>query len=107
MPLDALCLSGVIHELNTSLAGARVDKIYQPGRDEVVLALRTQSVGNVRLLLSANPAHPRLHLTTLPLENPEKPPCSACCCASTCPGHGCWRLSRLPWSGWPLCASRR
>ena len=74
MPLDALCLSGVIHELNTNVTGARVDKIYQPGRDEVVLALRTQSVGNVRLLLSANPAHPRLHLTTLPLENPEKPP---------------------------------
>ena len=74
MPLDALCLSGVIHELNTTLAGARVDKIYQPGRDEVVLALRTQGAGNVRLLLSANPAHPRLHLTTLPLENPEKPP---------------------------------
>ncbi|NBI09450.1 fibronectin/fibrinogen-binding protein [Colidextribacter sp. OB.20] len=74
MPLDALCLSGVIHELNTSLAGARVDKIYQPGRDEVVLALRTQNTGNVRLLLSASPPHPRLHLTTLPLENPEKPP---------------------------------
>lgn len=74
MPFDALCLSGVIHELNLSLTGARVDKIYQPGRDEVILAMRTQNVGNVRLLLSANPAHPRLHLTTLPLENPEKPP---------------------------------
>lgn len=74
MPLDALCLSGVIRELNTALSGARVDKIYQPGRDEVILALRTQNSGNVRLLLSANPAHPRLHLTTLPLENPEKPP---------------------------------
>ena len=74
MPLDALCLSGVINELNTSLSGARVDKIYQPGRDEVILALRTQNAGNVRLLLSANPASPRLHLTTLPLENPEKPP---------------------------------
>ena len=74
MPLDALCLSGVIHELNVALAGARVDKIYQPGRDEVILALRTQNAGNVRLLLSANPAHPRLHLTTLPLENPERPP---------------------------------
>ena len=74
MPLDALCLSGVIHELNTALAGARVDKIYQPGRGEVVLALRAPASGNVRLLLSANPAHPRLHLTTLPLENPEKPP---------------------------------
>lgn len=74
MPLDALCLSGVIHELNTVLSGSRVDKIYQPGRDEVILALRSPASGNVRLLLSANPANPRLHLTTLPLENPEKPP---------------------------------
>ena len=74
MPLDALCLSGVINELNTALSGARVDKIYQPGRDEVILALRSPAAGNVRLLLSTNPAHPRLHLTTLPLENPEKPP---------------------------------
>lgn len=74
MPLDALCLSGVINELNTTLSGSRVDKIYQPGRDEVILALRSPASGNVRLLLSANPAHPRLHLTTLPLENPEKPP---------------------------------
>ena len=74
MPLDALCLSGVIHELNATLSGGRVDKIYQPGRDEVIFALRSPAAGNVRLLLSANPAHPRLHLTTLPLENPEKPP---------------------------------
>ena len=73
MPLDALCLSGVVHELNTALAGAKVDKIYQPGRDEVVLALRAPA-GNVRLLLSANPNQPRLHLTQLPLENPDKPP---------------------------------
>ena len=73
MPLDALCLSGVVHELNTALAGAKVDKIYQPGRDEVVLALRAPA-GNVRLLLSANPNQSRLHLTQLPLENPDKPP---------------------------------
>ena len=73
MPLDALCLSGVVHELNTALAGAKVDKIYQPGRDEVVLALGAPA-GNVRLLLSANPNQPRLHLTQLPLENPDKPP---------------------------------
>ena len=74
MPLDALCMSGVICELNAALAGARADKIYQPGRDEVILALRAPAAGNVRLLLSANPARPRLHLTTLPLENPAKPP---------------------------------
>lgn len=73
MPLDALCLSGVVRELRTALSGAKIDKIYQPGRDEVVLALRAPA-GNVKLLLSANPSHPRAHLTQISRENPDKPP---------------------------------
>ena len=73
MPLDALCLSGLVHELKTSLVGGKIDKIYQPGRDEVILALRTPS-GNRRLLLSANPNHPRPQLTELSRENPDVPP---------------------------------
>ena len=73
MPLDALCLSGVVHELQNALSGAKIDKIYQPGRDEVVLALRAPA-GNVKLLLSANPSHPRAHLTQISRENPDKPP---------------------------------
>ena len=74
MPLDALCLSGLVHELDEAVTGGKIDKIYQPGRDEVVLALRTPARGNVRLLLSANPSHPRLHLTEISRENPDKPP---------------------------------
>ena len=73
MPLDALCLSGVVHELQNALSGAKIDKIYQPGRDEVVLALRAPA-GNVKLLLSASPSHPRAHLTQISRENPYKPP---------------------------------
>ena len=73
MPLDALCLSGVVHELQNALSGAKIDKIYQPGRDEVVLALRAPA-GNMKLLLSANPSHPRAHLTQISRENPDKPP---------------------------------
>ena len=73
MPLDALCLSGVVHELQNALSGAKIDKIYQPGRDEVVLALRAPA-GNVKLLLSANPSNPRAHLTQISRENPDKPP---------------------------------
>ena len=73
MPLDALCLSGEVHELQNALSGAKIDKIYQPGRDEVVLALRAPA-GNVKLLLSANPSHPRAHLTQISRENPDKPP---------------------------------
>ena len=73
MPLDALCLSGVVHELSTALTGSKIDKIYQPSRYEIIFALR--GVGkNVRLLLSANPTHPRLHLTELLRENPDVPP---------------------------------
>ena len=74
MPLDALCLSGLVHELDQTVTGGKIDKIYQPGREEVVLALRTPARGNVRLLLSANPSHPRLQLTGISRENPDKPP---------------------------------
>ncbi|MCI8422992.1 MAG: fibronectin/fibrinogen-binding protein [Lawsonibacter sp.] len=74
MPLDALCLSSLVGELNSALAGARIDKIYQPARDEVVLALRAPAAGNVRLLLSASPSRPRLQLTQLTRENPDTPP---------------------------------
>ena len=74
MPLDALCLAGVVHELDSALVGAKIDKIYQPGRDEVILGLRSPAQGNVKLLLSANQSHPRAQLTALPRENPDAPP---------------------------------
>ena len=73
MPLDALCLTAVAGEVRSAVIGGKVDKIYQPTRDEVVLYVRGQGE-NVRLLLSANPGHPRANLTTLNRENPEQPP---------------------------------
>ncbi len=73
MPLDAICLSAVAEELRAALVGGRIDKIYQPGRDEVVLAIRGNG-GNVRLLLSASPNQPRAQLTALSRENPGTPP---------------------------------
>ena len=74
MPLDALCLSGLVHELDQTVTGGKIDKIYQPGRDEILLAVRTPAHGNVRLLLSANPNHPRPQLTQIARENPDTPP---------------------------------
>ena len=73
MPLDAITMTAVAEELRSVLIGGKVDKIYQPTRDEVVLHMRANG-GNVKLLLSANPAHPRAQLTTIPRENPETPP---------------------------------
>ena len=73
MPLDALCLSGVVAELKPILTGAKIDKVHQPGLDEMILALRLGR-GNGRLLLSASPNHPRLQMTELSRENPDAPP---------------------------------
>ncbi len=74
MALDAICLSAVLHELRGSIIGGKIDKIYQPGRDEIVLSMRSGTAGNVKLLFSASANYPRVHLTSLNRENPAEPP---------------------------------
>ena len=74
MPLDAVCLMALHRELDAALVGARVDKIYMPGRDEVQLIMRTKREKNLRLLLNCNPGHPRAHLTKQATDNPAAPP---------------------------------
>lgn len=73
MALDALFLAATLRELTAAVQGGRIDKIYQPGAQDVVLAIRGPA-GNGKVLLSANPTHPRIHLTALERENPDKPP---------------------------------
>ena len=73
MGLDAICLTAVLEELRGTLEGGRIDKVYQPSRDEIVLAVRGAGE-NVKLLLSASPNGPRLHLTKEVRENPAQPP---------------------------------
>ena len=73
MALDALCLAACLREVKTAALGGKLDKIYQPGPQDVILAVRGPA-GNVKVFLSANPSHPRIHLTTLERENPDKPP---------------------------------
>ena len=73
MALDALFLSHLVRELNTEVTGARIDKIHQPERDEIIMNLRAPS-GNKRLLLSAGANYPRVHLTDKTRENPQTPP---------------------------------
>lgn len=73
MALDGIAVSNLIYELKDRLLGGRIDKIYQPNTDELILSFR--SIGaNFKLLLSANSSHPRLHITSLQKENPMTPP---------------------------------
>ncbi len=73
MPFDAGMLHAVVNELKNKAVGGRVDKIYQPGKEEIVLYLRGQSE-NLKLLISATAGRARVSLTGGSFENPENPP---------------------------------
>ena len=72
MPFDALYLSAVTEELAPAV-GARIDRVQQPTRDTILLALRSRE-GSWKLLITVNPNHPRVHFTELSFENPAQPP---------------------------------
>ena len=73
MAFDARFMSAVLAELRGVAIGARVEKIHQPSRDTVILLLRCRE-SREKLLFAANPAAPRLHLTSASPENPAQPP---------------------------------
>lgn len=73
MALDGITLHFVKTELEQAVLGARVEKVHQPSKAEIVLLLRTRG-GAFRLFLSAESASARVHLTAYPTENPQNPP---------------------------------
>lgn len=73
MALDGITLHFVKTELEETVLGARVEKVHQPSKAEIVLLLRTRG-GAYRLFLSAESASARVHLTAYPTENPQNPP---------------------------------
>lgn len=73
MSFDGIVTRAIVEELTRSLPDARVSKIYQPTETDTVWILRARS-GNFKLLISASPSLPRLHLTTQSFDNPLNPP---------------------------------
>lgn len=73
MALDGIYLHLLKEEIKEKLIGARVDKIYQPSRDELLFTFRTYE-GVQRLMLSARADSARIHLTNQYAENPKQPP---------------------------------
>lgn len=73
MALDGIFLSALRSEIEERILDARVDKVYQPSREEIILSMRGRQ-GGAKLLLSASAGSPRIHFTQIPLENPKTPP---------------------------------
>lgn len=72
MAMDGLSLAAAVAEAQV-LIGGRIDKIQQPDKDELVLAIRSGGE-NYRLLLCASPEHCRMQLTAVRRENPIEAP---------------------------------
>lgn len=73
MALDGAFLRHLKKEITDRALGARVDKIYQPNKEELVFLLRTRQEA-FKLLLSARANSPRIHFIQYAPENPKVPP---------------------------------
>ncbi len=73
MAFDAGMLACVISEIRQTALGARIEKVFQPERDEIILQMRSFEGGR-RLLINAGSNNPRVSFTEIQRENPMTPP---------------------------------
>lgn len=73
MAFDGFVTHCMAEEWRKTILGGKVDKIYQPERDEIIMTVRTPN-GNFRLLLSASASNARANFTQESRENPMTPP---------------------------------
>lgn len=71
MALDGAFLHFIQQEISEYL-DARIDKIHQPSREEIIIQLRGKGYSK-KLLLSAGADSPRIHFTQENFENPKQP----------------------------------
>ena len=72
MALDGIYLSLLKKEFSC-LIGGRVDKIHQPSKEEILIAVRTRD-GLKRLIINTGAGSSRVHITNAEIENPKTPP---------------------------------
>ena len=72
MAFDGIITRAAAHELSEVIVNSRIDKIYEPEPDSIVLNIRTMD-GVVRLLASCHSAGASLRLITSNPENPKEP----------------------------------
>lgn len=73
MALDGGYLRHICNEINENALNCRVEKVYEPNKDEIILGLRGLN-GASKLLLSARANSPRINFTKYAPENPKVPP---------------------------------
>lgn len=72
MAFDGITTKAVITELQQLLIGGKINKIFNPTKNEIILSIYNKE--NYILLLSANPDYCRIHLTNHTKPNPQNAP---------------------------------
>lgn len=73
MALDGIFLNSIKDDLFDKLIGGRIDKIYQPDKNEIIISVRNDGE-NYKLLISSLSSCPRIQLTNITRKNPDQPP---------------------------------
>ena len=73
MAFDGIVTRAVAQELSAVLASGRIDKVYQPQRDELIFLIRTGKEKR-KLYASCNNDHPGIFFTEDEFQNPPEPP---------------------------------
>ena len=73
MAFDAGMLACTLSEIRKTALGARIEKVYQPERDEIVLQMRSFE-GGKRLVINAGSNNARIGFSDIQKENPQNPP---------------------------------
>ena len=73
MAYDGIITYAAAKELNERIVPGKIEKVYQPGPDDLLVHIHTQR-GNVRLFMSCNSQSARVCLTEGSYTNPEQPP---------------------------------
>lgn len=73
LALDGLFIHFIKNEILEEMKNGRIEKIYQPSKQDIILSFRLPKK-NKKLLLSVDANNPRLHFTNMQLENPPSPP---------------------------------
>ncbi|MEK8131939.1 NFACT RNA binding domain-containing protein [Paenibacillus filicis] len=72
MSFDGLVIHGLVQELQEMLP-CRINKIQMPSGNDIVLQIRAAG-RNIKLILSASPTYPRVHITDANFVNPLDAP---------------------------------
>ncbi|MEG2084279.1 MAG: NFACT family protein [Clostridia bacterium] len=70
MPKDIITLNALVAELNSALIGSKIEKIYQPQKEQLSFLLH--NAGKKQLFFSCS-SNPTIHISSVKKENPANP----------------------------------